>query len=240
MVLEDPRQRVSVGGVPPAGRDQRPGRVRRDELEQRSARAGSAPPAPNRSPASSTECSARRCQSSDSTRFRKPGPATSAPSSSSPNVRRNASTNPLGDLPRRRRQHRREQHRGVRRVIALALAPRPVQRWLRRGRAGRAQNGVRRSKHRGGELLQRCVCPRTVAHSPWIAPPDPDEKPRGGWNFRSSRSTAAGGPIAMIMSPTSNTVSAGGCVSNSPSRVPDRNDHGARLTSPIWRPTAFA
>ena len=34
VVFEDPRQRVSVRRVPPAGRDQRPGRVGRHELEQ--------------------------------------------------------------------------------------------------------------------------------------------------------------------------------------------------------------
>ena len=73
VVLEDPRQRVAVGGVAPAGRDQRPGRVGGDELDQDPLGRVRAARAERDRPASSTDRSAPRCQTSDSTRFRKPG-----------------------------------------------------------------------------------------------------------------------------------------------------------------------
>ena len=78
VVLEDPRQRVAVGGVAPAGGDQRAGRVGGDELDQDPlGRVGAARAEPLAGREAST-ASARRCQASDRNRLRKPGPATSA------------------------------------------------------------------------------------------------------------------------------------------------------------------
>ena len=154
VVGEDPRQRVAVGGVAPAGGDQRAGRVGGDELDQ-DPLGGDAPPAPEPSPAASTDASAPRYQSSERNRFRKPGPATSVRSSVAPSTPLSASPSRSGDLARRGAEHRREQHRRVRRVVALAGALRALEPRLggdraRRPRTRRAPTATARAPPRAG------------------------------------------------------------------------------------------
>ena len=166
VVLEDPRERVAVGGVAPARRDQRAGRIGRDELDRDPLRLDPRHRAPNRSPASSTDRSAPRCHASDSHEVQEAGARDLGPLESLAEQPLQLGAKPLGDLARRRAEHGRQQHRGVRRVVALTLVPRPVERRRHRRRPGATPHRSRRALDRRGELRQRTVRVTVRRHTP--------------------------------------------------------------------------
>ncbi len=127
---------------------------------------------PNSSPASSRRRRLSRCQRSARKTLTKPGPATSMPLGARTEARSELIAEQPGDLPGRLTAGRREQHRGVGRVVAELGLRRALQR-------GRERLGRRR---RGG--------PRPPSGSPREAPErvghvakllEPATPPRGGW-----------------------------------------------------------
>ena len=101
--LEEPRERVAVGGVAAAGGGQRARSGWRRRTRRGSARRRPAQPrAAARRRRRARPPARRRTSASARKRFRKPGPATSTRSSRSPSSAPSSRAEPLGDLARRR------------------------------------------------------------------------------------------------------------------------------------------
>ena len=104
----------------------RPGRIGRDELDQDAlGRLGAT--GPERLPGGQHLRERVDEPRSARKRFRKPGPATSKRARLAPSRRLQLLAEPLGDGARWRAQPRREQQRGVRRVVAEVRARRTLQ-----------------------------------------------------------------------------------------------------------------
>ena len=97
----DPRHRVAVGGVAAAGRGQRPGRVRRDELDHAS-RSGPVGAAGRRTrrPAASSSATARRYQRIGEEEVEEAGTGDLDPLQAAAEAPAELSRSELGDLPR--------------------------------------------------------------------------------------------------------------------------------------------
>ena len=158
--LEQPRQRVAVGGAAAAGGGHRPGRVGAHELDQDPLGRSRGRP-PSRSPAASSAAVASRCQRSERKTLRKPGPATSIRSALVAEDPLELVAQPLGDLARRRAGGRREQHRGVGRVVAELGLRRALEAQLLAGVALERRRS-RRSTRRA-QLGERVGCRASAA-----------------------------------------------------------------------------
>jgi hypothetical protein len=153
VVLQDPRQRVPVGGMTPAGGDQGASRVGGDELDEDSLRGIRSPSA---HPLSGLHDLRQRpsVPGIRQEQVEEPGPSHLGPFKTVAQRAAELFRQPRGDHPGRSAEDRSEQHRGVGRIVPLAGIPGSLELGLGGGLAGAATDHRRGRAHGREELLQ--------------------------------------------------------------------------------------
>ena len=228
VVLEDPRQRIAVGGVTATGGDQRAGRVCGDELGQEplgGIRATRSVPIAGRQDRGERTTLPR--VGHEQVHEARPGDL--PPLQVLTERRLELAADPLGDLSRRRAQHGRQQHRRVGRVVALLLALGAFDPQLHGRLAVSAADRRRGLAHGRGQIVKR----RTGGiRGAQIGHPDsvtiqPAPEHRSSRTLSSGRARARGSCGAIELLEQHHARRAGGAASSAPAtgdgrRVSDR------------------